>query len=433
MQNNLHPSWTPPQDFIQVESQVPGVVVYAPRPESAEQDQARSYACPNCGANIAYDVAAGGVACEYCGYSAPVQAKQVGKSAENFEFTLEAIAQSSQGWGVQRQILHCDSCGGDISIPDGTLTATCPFCASHQVNVVASVEETLRPRFLVPFKITPQQTRSLAGEWLGKGWYHPKELSANTVLQRLTGVYLPFWTFNTRVRARWRAQVGYERTSRQYNARTKRWETRTKIVWRWEDGHVRLNIEDHLVSGSANRHISHQILNRLLPFHLNALVAYEPDYLAGWQAQAYETTLTEAWEIGKRAIREQAKKACHRDIPTSHVRNFSMSADFTDEAWRYILMPVYLAAYQFEDQIYQVMLNGQTGVVAGQKPVAWWKVWLVIAALLAPGVFLGLIGLPLLMVGGIGVISIGLSIILFVVGVIISFMLYNQARQSEAK
>ena len=137
-------------------------------------------------------------------------------------------------------------------------------------------------------------------------------------------------------------------------------------------------------------------------------------------------------ETGKRTIREKARKACHADIPTHHVRNFSMSADFSDEAWRYILLPVYLSSYKFEDKVYQVMVNGQTGATAGQKPVAWWKIWLAIAAILSPGVILGLIGLPLLLLGGAGMIPIAIGFFLFIIGIIISVFLYNKARRSEA-
>jgi hypothetical protein len=252
-------------------------------------------------------------------------------------------------------------------------------------------------------------------------------------MQRLTGIYLPFWTFDTQVYANWEAEVGHEVKTRHYNSSTKSWETRTRIVWRWESGRVHQNIDDLLVIGSHPNHISHLILNQLLPFQMSGLVAYLPDYLAGWQALAYETTLTQAWESAKRSIREGAKKACYQDIPTNHVRNFSMTADFEDESWRYILLPVYIATYRFEDKVYQMMVNGQTGKIAGQKPVAWWKVWLAIAGMLSPGLILGLIGLPMLLLAGSGVFFMGLGIGLFILGVILSIILYKQARQSEAK
>lgn len=425
-------SWSPPQGYTQVESQVPGVIVFAPQPDRTEHDQAVSYDCPNCGANVAYDVSAGGVSCEYCGFVAPVTADRVGRNAEDFEFTIETLTKARRGWGTERQVLHCDSCGGELSLSEGTLTTTCPFCASSQVNVITSQEETLRPRFLVPFKIAPDETISLARTWLGKGWYHPNELAENVGVRRFLGVYLPFWTFNTAVDARWRAEVGYQKSERRYNAHTKRWETRTRTVWKWENGRVHLDIDNLLVTGTAPNHLSHNIIHQLYPFKLDDLVAYRPDYLAGWQAQAYETTLTEAWEIGKKTIRGKAKKACYQRITSNQVRNFTMSADFADESWRYILLPVYLAAYRFEDKVFQVMVNGQTGVVAGSKPVAWWKIWLAIAACLAPGALLILIGLPLTLVGGIGIIAIALGIFLFVIGVIIGFSLYNKARKSEA-
>jgi len=431
--NSQRTVWPVPDGFTRVESRVPGVIVFAPEPKTKQIDQVTSYACPNCGASTAYDIAAGGIACEYCGYVAPVKSRQLGQSAQEFEFTLETLSQSDRGWGTERKMIHCDSCGGELSIPEGAISTTCPFCASNKVNVTVYLDEFLRPRFMVPFKIPPEQIRGLTLDWLGQGWFHPDELAANTIVQKFNGIYLPFWTFDSGVDAYWKAQVGYERTERHYNAHEKRWETRTRIVWRWEDGHVHLNIDDHLVPGSNPSHISHPILKKLHPFHLNDLVAYKPDFLAGWQSLAYQTTLTEAWEKGKMAIREQAKQVCRQDIGSAHVRNFCMTADFSDESWRYILLPVYLTSYRYQEKVYQIMVNGQTGTIAGQKPVAWWKVWLVIAALLAPGAILGLIGILTLLIGGIGVIPFVIGIILFVIGLVISIILFNKARQSEAK
>jgi len=426
-------TWSPPSDFQRIESTDPDVIVYAPAPEQPKIEPEKSYDCPNCGANNAYDVSAGGIACEYCGYIAPVRSKNVGRQADEFEFTLETISRSNQGWGIKRKELACDSCGAQISLPESALSTACPFCASNQVSIRVSLDEFLRPRYLVPFKVTPEETRQAVTEWLGKGWFHPSELSGSTILQRAQGVYLPFWTFDTRVDAHWRAEVGYQKTERHYNASQKRWETRTRIDWRWENGDVRLNIDDFLMVGSRDTHISHRILERLYPYDLKALVTYAPDYLVGWQAQAYETTLTEAWESAKLAIREQSKKACRQDIASAHVRNFSMSADFADESWRYILLPVYLSTFKFEDKTYQVMVNGQTGAAAGQKPVEWWKVWLAIAVLLAPGTILGLIGLPLILLAGFGVIPFTLGVILFIIGIIVSIIIFNKARQSEAR
>lgn len=425
-------NWQPPAGFQPVESVVPGITIYAPvseqPPEAVEAPV--SFKCPNCGASTRYNVAAGGVTCEYCGYSAPAKSDQVGRRAEEFEFTLETLSQAEQGWGIERRELHCDSCGASLSIPEGALAVTCPFCASNRVNVRVAQAEILRPRFLVPFKIQQDQVRLRAKEWLGRGWMHPPELSQAAVLDRFTGIYLPFWTFDAQVTADWRAEVGHPETERYYDAGSKSWKSRTVIRWRWEQGRVGVNVDDLLVTGSSQ--LSRRILGELYPFDLQALVAYAPDYLAGWQAQAYDITLPDAWETGKAIIRERGKDACYEDINSSHVRNFSMTADLADESWRYLLLPVYVAAYRFEDKTYQVMMNGQTGEVAGQKPVAWWKIWLAIALLLLPGAGLGLISLPLILVAGFGVVTLMIALILLVIGGAISIAIYRKAVQSEA-
>ncbi len=432
MTEQMTPSspWTPPANFVQIKSALDGITVYAPRVEQV-QETATTYRCPQCGAPTRFDVSAGGVACEHCGYTAPLKAQVVGRAAEEYEFTLETLEKAEQGWGAERRELHCDACGASLTIPVNALTVTCPFCTSNRVNVRAAPADQLRPRFLVPFKIKPDQLRSRVTEWLGKGWYHPKELAASSVLDRFSGVYLPFWTFDTQIAASWKAEVGHERQERYYDGGSKEWRTRTVIDWRWENGQVVLNIDDYLVNASAN--ISQLILSRILPFDLNQLVAYQADYLAGMQAKGYDRNLPDSWELAKAALREDAHKACMEDISSSHVRNFSMVADFGDETWRYILLPVYLSTYKFQEKVYQVMVNGQTGSIAGQKPVNWTTVWLVIAAMLAPGALCVLVGLPLLLLGGVGLLPMFIGLILLIAGGVGAGVLHNKARQSEAR
>ena len=156
-------------------------------------------------------------------------------------------------------------------------------------------------------------------------------------------------------------------------------------------GRGRLKIEDLLVAGTAR--LSALLMGKIKNFDMSALAAYEPKYLAGLQAQAYDIPLEKAWETGRQQMREKTRQDCVSQASTSQVRNFSMNLDFADESWRYILLPIYLNTYRYEDKTFQIMVNGQTGAIAGQRPVDWNKVWLAIAALLAPGICLGLVGL----------------------------------------
>ena len=421
-------NFSPPTGFVQIESKLDGVTVFAPAPEIDLTPEARDFKCPQCGATTTYIPSSSGISCQHCGYTQSDQLDSVGQGAAEQEFTLANLTVAARGWGTDRSELHCESCGADLSVAANELSTTCPFCASNRVICRVANQEYLRPRFLVPFMLEPENCKPLIKAWLGKGWMHPADLSRAAASTKLQGIYLPFWTFDATIQAEWNAEVGYERTERYYDSNSKSWKTRVHIDWRRESGQVSLHPDDWLGIGTTK--ISQFLIKRLYPFKMNALTAYKPDFLAGWRALNYDISLQKAWDNVKMEMRLHAKESCRSQINSNHVRNFSMLADFADETWRYILLPVFAAAYRYDDETFQVLINGQTGIVVGQKPVAWWKVWLAIVGLLTPSVITAIIGLLLMLFGGIGVFVLGISAILFTVGLLISINIFRQAAQA---
>ncbi len=419
--------YLPPDGFVPVPSLLEGVSVYAPAPTQEMDKETRTFKCRHCGGTISYSASERRLTCPYCGGSQQIAAEEVGRTAAEFEFTLETIEQARYGWGEERKELVCESCGASVAVAPDVMTSTCAFCGSNRVHARDVIGDLLRPTALIPFQVDKQQIKALVTDWLGQGWMHPPELRNVRALRELIGVYLPFWTFDADITADWKAEVGVKRVERYRQGGE--WKTRTVIDWHWRTGRVRLPIDDHLVA--ATERVSRVILDKIAPFNLGELVEYEPSYLAGWQAKAYDVQLEDGWRIGKAEMRNRAKAACHQDTGSSHVRNFHMTADFTGERWRYILLPVYLATYTFEDRKFQIMVNGQTSQVAGQKPVAWLRIWLVIAALLTPGSCLGLLGLITLAFGGVGVVGLAVGGILFIAALIAAFFIFQKARESE--
>jgi hypothetical protein len=204
--------------------------------------------------------------------------------------------------------------------------------------------------------------------------------------------------------------------------RNGRWENRTVTEWRWEKGRASVDFDDILVSGSGQ--LSKLLLEKMGDYNLHALVPDEASFLAGIQAQAYDVDLDTAWEQGRRTMRSKTKDSCKAQATSSKMCNFSMSLAFKDENWRYILLPLYMATYRYGTETYQVLLNGQTGELAGQRPVDWKKVLLVTGGLMAPAVFLGLLTLILANVAGgaanyASVVGIT-AVVAFVIGLIVA-------------
>ena len=240
-------------------------------------------------------------------------------------------------------------------------------------------------------------------------------------------VFIPFWTFDSTANATWRAEVGHTQTSRRYNSQTKSWTTTSKTVWRWESGSVNHFFDDLVISGTTR--LSKHLLEQIDDYNLNDLLEYEPKLLAGQQAQAYDLPLDAAWETARHAMREHTRKQCRKQASTNKIRNFSMNLDFSDESWRYILLPVYIAIYHYQQKRFQVMINGQSGVIAGQRPADWIKIWLVALAAMSPSFGLGLIGLILMYYTGSGFPFLLVAFVAAVIGIIIAF---HQVREAMA-
>lgn len=431
----------PPQGYVPVESAVPGIEVYMPAPvETVPEPDVVDFKCPQCLATRAYSVADGGLRCAHCGYYEPPEMPVVGKGAREFEFTVETVeaarqaaVQQANGWGTERRELRCENCGAQTSLPPGRLTHTCPFCGSNRVIQLEAPQDQLRPRFLIPFKVEAERIQAIAREWLGSSWMVPGALKNAARVADFSGVYIPYWTFDAQTAADWRAQVGHQVSDRYYDSSSKSWKTRTKTVWRWESGHVNVTFDDLLVNGSTK--LSPLLLERVQDFDTHDLAPYAPSYLAGFLAHAYDRTLESAWKDAREKMRARTWDACRGQASTSQIRNFSMQLDFSDESYRYVLAPLYLAAYRYEDKTYQVMVNGQTGTIAGQRPVDWTKVWLAIAGMVSPGIVLGLLGVLASALGialapslAAGVVLLVIAAILLIIGLVFAGITVHKAK-----
>ena len=110
------------------------------------------------------------------------------------------------------------------------------------------------------------------------------------------------------------------------------------------------------------------LIEKLESFNLDKLVPYDASYLAGTQAQAYDLMLEDVWIHARQQMRTDMNKACRKKILRQH-RNFSMKMDFVEESWRYILVPIYLATYRYNNQVWQVIVQSPLKNLASRRDI----------------------------------------------------------------
>jgi len=113
------------------------------------------------------------------------------------------------------------------------------------------------------------------------------------------------------------------------------------------------------------------------------LVPYRPEFLSGFQAEAYQLTLQDGFPIAKRSIDERLRALIRRDIGGDQQRIHSVSTRYSQVTFKHVLLPVWISAYRYGDKVYRFAVNGQTGEISGESPKSWWKVALLIAGIVA--------------------------------------------------
>jgi hypothetical protein len=59
-----------------------------------------------------------------------------------------------------------------------------------------------------------------------------------------------------------------------------------------------------------------------------------------------------------------------------------MSTEYFQTTFKHLLLPVYAGAYRFNGKVYQIVVNGRTGEIHGDRPYSVWKIALLVVALL---------------------------------------------------
>jgi hypothetical protein len=71
-----------------------------------------------------------------------------------------------------------------------------------------------------------------------------------------------------------------------------------------------------------------------------------------------------------------------RDIGGDTQQVSSINMKLSDETFKHILLPVYISTYKFKGKRYNFFVNGQSGVISGQRPYSFWKIFFFVFAII---------------------------------------------------
>lgn len=115
----------------------------------------------------------------------------------------------------------------------------------------------------------------------------------------------------------------------------------------------------------ASKGVSLDKLRRIEPFPTKELAPYDVGYLSGWVVERYQIDLVAAAQKSREIMDEKLQAMCARQVPGDTHRNLEVTADYSGQTFKHILVPVWLLSYNYGARAFQVVINGYTGAIAG--------------------------------------------------------------------
>ena len=265
----------------------------------------------------------------------------------------------------------CDGCGASMSYDASAQTLRCPFCGSERLSKQDDIR-SIAPRRIIRFAIDHQRASSILRQWLGQGFWRPGDLASAAELTKVSAVYVPYWVFQARTHTHWTADSSDLPIGASGD-------------WRPVFGEHQ-GVYEGVLIGASGVLTPHET-SELCPFDL---AAAEPA-----SAVDTENVIVEQFRVQRKYARPQARNglenldydACQRYVP-ARCRNLRVNVLLEGLSSEPVLLPVWMMAYRYRDQLFRFLVNGQTGRATGQAPVSWRKILGAIA-------IVGLIGILL--------------------------------------
>lgn len=307
------------------------------------------YKCPNCGSNMVFDSERQKLVCSHCNTVKDMEEVKAVENEDKIEF----------------KSYQCPTCGAEL-VTDITTTATfCNYCGNSALIESRIMQD--KPSAIIPFHISKEQARESYLKWCKNGVLTPKSFTSQSTIEKISGIYVPFWIYDYNTEVSLRADCTRVRVERRGNTEY----THTDHF----DVYREVKTTYTKVPTDASEKMEDGIMDKLEPFNYESLKEFDMPYLSGFLSEKYSYTSNELQERVEKRIRDYASQAARNTVSgyaTTSVVYENISLD--KKQARYVLLPVWILNYRYLGKNFVFAMNGQTGKVVGNLPISKQKV-----------------------------------------------------------
>ena len=344
------------------------------------------FECPACGGGLEFDPASQQVKCPYCDTEfTPEAIEELTKSRKTESSQdLEWKEPTGEQWQDGEMVTYtCQSCGGELICDAHTAATHCPYC-DNPVVLSSRLTGVLKPDLIIPFKLDKKAAEAALVRHMSGKKLLPKLFRSQNRIEKIQGVYVPFWLFD----AESQADIRFHGTKVRSWSDSNYFYTQTRHYSVRRAGSI--GFEAVPVDGSSK--MENTLMESIEPFDLSQAIDFNSAYLSGFVADKYDVSSDETKTRANERIQNgtvQAFRNTANYYNTLIAENCNISLG--NNRVRYALLPVWILTTQYQGKAYTFAMNAQTGKFVGDLPVdmgAYWRWFGLISAISTLAVFL---------------------------------------------
>ncbi len=354
--------------------------------------EVKSYICPSCGSTMQFDVVEQKMVCMHCGTKMEVHeaeqkyesVNQVNSSAgdstnhnddgntyngihNNISNGMNGLYDGNNEGSYDRttfKVYRCGGCGAEILTDDYTAATFCSFCGRPSL-MEDRLAGALMPQYVIPFKIKKEDAEEIYRKWVKKGKFTPSILKTQATIDKITGMYVPFWLYD--FDAQIYINASCTRVKRHISGNYEIVDTDHFAVMR------QMEAEFDRIPADASEKMPDDMMDKLEPFMYQDMVKFEMPYLSGYYSERYNYNSQEMQPRVEKRVWQYIDQTGMETITAKHYTTVNVvqkNIQMRNIRASYALLPVWILNYTYNGVTRMFTLNGQTGKIVADKPIS---------------------------------------------------------------
>ena len=317
-----------------------------------------TYQCPQCGAPLKFNEETQRWDCEFCRGSFDLDAVKSAKP----QAEPETAAEEPEEETANMREYVCPQCGAQIITDETTAASFCVYCQNAAI-FPEKLRGAYKPAKVIPFQKSREEAQQAFRRLCSKKPLLPKDFYTPDRIEKITGVYVPFWLFDCHTSGAVSASA----------TRVTSWSDRKYRYTKTDFYRIdRAGIMDFsCIPADGSKKMENALMDSIEPYDFSRMVDFNTAYLSGFFAERYDEDSDIVFPRIKNRAEQSLLQALNSTISGYTgvmIRNQNLHVQ--ESSHQNVLLPVWVLMSHYKDKDYLFAMNGQTGKIVGDLPVS---------------------------------------------------------------